>query len=197
MNLATYARRNLFRRRGRAILTVAAVTVAVLIFCLIRTVVYEWNGGAEEAASDRLATRHKISITMEFPKHYIDELRTVPDIKAATWAVWFGAKDPKERIPFFAGFAVDHETWFDVQDEMKVPADQLAEWKKTPNGAIIGDKLAKTFGVQVGSTLVITTDIYPGRRPGEVTKPDPYLGQELLATLAGGFCRGSVAERER
>jgi putative ABC transport system permease protein len=167
MNLATYARRNLFRRRGRAILTVAAVTVAVLIFCLIRTVVYEWNAGAEEASSDRLATRHKISITMEFPRHYIDELRTVPDIKAATWAVWFGAKDPKERIPFFAGFAVDHETWFDVQDEMQVPPDQLAEWKKTPNGAIIGDKLAKTFGVQVGSTLVITTDIYPGRRPGE------------------------------
>jgi putative ABC transport system permease protein len=167
MNLATYARRNLFRRRGRAILTITAVTVAVLIFCLIRTVVYEWNAGAEEAASDRLATRHKISITMEFPKHYIDELRTVPDIKAATWAVWFGAKDPKERIPFFAGFAVDHETWFDVQDEMKVPPDQLAEWKKTPNGAIIGDHLAKTFGVQVGSTLVITTDIYPGRRPGE------------------------------
>jgi hypothetical protein len=46
MNLATYARRNLFRRRGRAILTIIAVTVAVLIFCLIRTVVYEWNAGA-------------------------------------------------------------------------------------------------------------------------------------------------------
>ena len=167
MNLATYARRNLFRRRGRAILTITAVIFAVLIFCLIRTAVYEWNAAAEEASSDRLATRHKISITMEFPRHYIDELRTVPDIKAATWAVWFGAKDPRERVPFFAGFAVDHETWFDVQDEMKVPPDQLAEWKKTPNGAIMGDQLAKTFGVQVGSTLVITTDIYPGRRPGE------------------------------
>jgi putative ABC transport system permease protein len=167
MNLATYARRNLFRRRGRAILTITAVTIAVLIFCLIRTVVYEWNAGADEAEGDRLATRHKISITMEFPRHYIDELRSVPDVKAATWAVWFGAKDPKERVPFFAGFAVDHETWFDVQDEMKVPPDQLAEWKKTPNGAIIGDQLAKTFGVKVGSTLVITTDIYPGRRPGE------------------------------
>jgi putative ABC transport system permease protein len=171
MNLATYARRNLFRRRGRAILTVIAVTVAVLIFCLIRTVVYEWNAGADEAQGDRLATRHKISITMEFPKHYIDELRAIPDVKAATWAVWFGAKDPKERIPFFAGFAVDPESWFEVEDEMKVPPEQLAEWKKTPNGAIIGDQLARSLGVQIGSNLVIGTDIYPGRQPGD---PDTW-----------------------
>jgi putative ABC transport system permease protein len=167
MNIATYARRNLFRRRGRAIMTMTAVTIAVLIFCLIRTVVHEWNAGADAAASDRLATRHKVSIIMQFPKRYIDELRAVPEVKQATWAVWFGAKDPKERIPFFAGFAVDHETWFDVQDEMKVPPEQLAEWKQTPNGAIIGDLLAKTLGVKIGDTLVITTDIYPGRRPGE------------------------------
>jgi putative ABC transport system permease protein len=162
VNIATYATRNMFRRRGRTILTIAAVVVAVLIFSLIRTVVAAWNIAAEESATDRLATRHKISITMQLPRHYIATLREVPEVKAATWANWFGAKDPKERIPFFAGFAVDHETWFDVADEMQVPADQLAEWKKTPNGAILGDVLAKTFGVGIGDRLVVTSDIYPG-----------------------------------
>jgi putative ABC transport system permease protein len=162
MNLATYARRNMFRRRGRTILTIAAVTVAVLIFCLIRTAVVAWNAGAEAAATDRLATRHKVSITMQLPKHYIDEIRQLPDVKAATWANWFGAKDPKERIPFFAGFAVDPNTWFDVLDEMSVPADQLATWKQTPDGAILGDLLAKALDVHIGSRLVITSDIYPG-----------------------------------
>ncbi|MBC7975341.1 MAG: ABC transporter permease [Myxococcales bacterium] len=162
MNLATYARRNLFRRRGRTILTISAVVVAVLIFSLIRTAVVAWNAGADAAATDRLATRHKISITMQLPKRYIDELRQIPDVKDSTWANWFGAKDPKERIPFFAGFAVDHNTWFDVTDEMQVPADQLATWKQTPNGAILGDQLAKALEVQVGSKLVITSDIYPG-----------------------------------
>jgi putative ABC transport system permease protein len=162
MNIATYARRNLFRRRGRTIMTIIAVTISVLIFSVIRTVSAAWNLGAEEAASDRLATRHKISITMQVPRRYISELREVPEVKAATWANWFGAKDPKERIPFFAGFAVDHESWFDVMDEMLVPPDQLAEWKKTPNGAILGDVLARTFGVKVGDRLVVTSDIYPG-----------------------------------
>jgi putative ABC transport system permease protein len=168
MNLATYARANLFRRRGRAILTVIAVTVAVLIFCLIRTAVVAWNAGADEAATDRLSTRHKVSITMSLPRRYIEEIRQVPDVKAATWASWFGAKDPKERIPFFAGFAVDHESWFDVLDEMKVPADQLATWKQTPDGAILGDLLARNLGVKVGDRLVITSDIYPGDWPLKV-----------------------------
>jgi putative ABC transport system permease protein len=167
MNLATYARRNLFRRRGRTILTMVAVTIAVLIFCLIRTVIVEWHAGADEAATDRIVTVHKISFTMRLPRHYVEEVRSVPDVKAATWAVWFGAKDPKEKIPFFAGFAVDSDTWFDVQDEMKVPPEQLAEWKQTPNGAILGDVLAKALDVQVGSKLVIKTDIYPALVPGQ------------------------------
>jgi len=162
MNLATYARRNLFRRRGRTILTMAAVMICVLILCLLRTVVVAWNAGADAAATDRLATRHKVSITMQLPQRYIEELRQVPGVKAATWANWFGAKDPKERVPFFAGFAVDHNTWFDVQDEMLVPPDQLAAWKQTPNGAILGDVLAKTLAVKVGDRVVITSDIYPG-----------------------------------
>jgi putative ABC transport system permease protein len=162
MNIATYARRNLFRRRGRTILTIIAAALAVLIFCAIRTFIVSFTAGADQAQADVLAVRHKVSITMQLPKHYIDELREVPGVKAATWANWFAAKDPKERLPFFAGFAVDHNTWFDVQDDMQVSPEQLAAWKQTANGAILGDSLAKTFGVKVGDDVVITSDIYPG-----------------------------------
>jgi putative ABC transport system permease protein len=139
-----------------------AVAVAVLIFSTIRTVVAEWTAGADAAASDRLATRHKISITMQVPKRYVVDVRATPGVKAATWANWFGAKDPKERTPFFAGFAVDQDTWFDVMDEMKIDPAQLAEWKQTPNGAILGDQLAKTFNVKAGDRMIIASDIYPG-----------------------------------
>jgi len=161
VNLATYARRNLFRRRGRTILTVLAVAVAVLIFSAIRTVGVTFNASADDAMSDRLATRHKVSITMQLPRRYIDEVRGVPGVTQATAANWFGAKDPKERLPFFAGFAAD-DRWFDVFDDMKVDPAQLAEWKATPNGVILGDVLAKTFEVKPGDRLTITSDIYPG-----------------------------------
>lgn len=162
MNAATYAGRNLFRRKGRTILTVLVVMLVVLIFCLIRTVDWAFKVGAEDAMQDRLATRHKVSITMQLPKRYIDDVRAVPGVTKATWANWFAAKDPKERVQFFAGFAADHESWFDVYDDMKVDPAQLADWKATPNGVIIGDRLAATFEVKVGDRLTITSDIYPG-----------------------------------
>lgn len=162
MNLATYARRNLFRRRGRTILTMVAIALAVLIFSIIRTIVFEYNAGAAEAAQDRLAIRHRVSITMWLPYKYVEEVRATPGVKAATWANWFGAKDPKERIPFFAGFAADQNTWFEVMDEMKIDPAQLDEWKKTPNGAILGDLLAKTLDVKIGDDVTIISDIYPG-----------------------------------
>jgi putative ABC transport system permease protein len=47
-------------------------------------------------------------------------------------------------------------------DEMKVDPAQLAEWKQTRDGAIIGDRLAKTFGVKIGDKLVVDSNIYPG-----------------------------------
>jgi putative ABC transport system permease protein len=165
VNSTTYARRNLFRRRGRTILTLITIAVAGLIFNAIRTVDYAWKVGVNEAAKDRLATRHKVSITMQLPKRYIDDIRDpakVPGIKAATWANWFGAKDPRGRAQFFAGIAADHLTWFDVMDEMKVEPAALEEWKRTNNGAILGDLLAKTLEVKVGDDLTITSDIYPG-----------------------------------
>jgi len=162
MNIATYSRRNLFRRRGRAILTIIVVALAVFIFCAIRAFVAAFNAGADQAQADRLATRHKVSITMNLPKHYIEQLREVPGVKSATWANWFGAKDPRERVPFFAGFAVDQDSYFEVQDDIKITPEELTTWKQTANGAILGDRLAQAFGVKVGDRLVINSDIYPG-----------------------------------
>ena len=162
MYIATYARKNMFRRKGRTILTMSAIAVTVLIFSILRTVVFEWKRGADSAAQDRLAVRDKVSITFPLPRTYIDTVRQVKGVKAATWANWFGAKDPKERTPFFAGFAVDSDTWFDVMDDMKLEPAQLAAFKQDRNCAILGDLLAKTFDVSVGQNVTIQSDIFPG-----------------------------------
>ena len=43
MNLLTYAHRNIFRRRGRTILTIVGVALTILIFSGMRTVVAAWE----------------------------------------------------------------------------------------------------------------------------------------------------------
>jgi putative ABC transport system permease protein len=99
---------------------------------------------------------------MQLPKRYIDDVRATPGVEAATWANWFAAKDPKQRTQFFAGFAADHQSWFNVMNDMKVDQAALDAWNTTPNGAILGDVLAKTLEVEVGGKVTINSDIYPG-----------------------------------
>ena len=162
MNMATYARRNLFRRRGRTILTMIAIAVTVLIFCLIRTALVGWGAAADDASQDRLVSRHKVSFTMQLPLKYIDEVRSVEGVTGATYMNWFGAKDPLKRVPFFAGFAADKDSFFEITKEMAVDPKELADWKATKNGVIIGDVLAEKLETSVGQIVRIESDIYPG-----------------------------------
>src|ERR1041385_6158794 len=101
------AARNLKRSWFRTIFTVAGAAVALIAFLMIRTILWSWNTAAEYAATDRLATRHKVSFIMQLPHRYIDDVRSVPGVKAATWANWFGARVPTKPDEFFANLAVD------------------------------------------------------------------------------------------
>jgi putative ABC transport system permease protein len=162
MNLGTLALRNVRRNRLRTFLTVMGVAVAILSFVLLRTVLDAWNTGAEHAAQDRLATWHKVTFVMPLPKRYFEDVRQVPGVKKATYLNWFGAKHPTRDREFFANMAVDHETFFDVYDDMLVDPAQLAAWKADRQGAIIGASLAKQFGWKVGDEITLTGTIYSG-----------------------------------
>jgi putative ABC transport system permease protein len=162
VTLTGLAVRNLARNKFRVVLTVAGVAVAILAFLLLRTVTWAWTNAADWAAKDRVVTRHKVTFVMSLPKHYVEEVRQSPHVKLATWANWFGGKDPKHDREFFSALGADPATYFDVYDEMNVPKDQLETWKHDRQGAIVGDVLAKKLGWKVGDKVILQSGIYPG-----------------------------------
>jgi putative ABC transport system permease protein len=162
VNFGVLAARNLTRNKLRVGLTVGGVAIAVVAFLLLRTVVWAWNAAAEASAKDRLATRHKISIILNLPKRYADDIRAIPGVKVATWMTWFGAKDPKDEQNFFANMAVDEKTFLDVYTDADVPKDQVEAWKADPQGALIGSMLAKKMGLKLGDKVTLAGTIYPG-----------------------------------
>ena len=125
MTLTGLAVRNLARNKFRVGLTVLAVAIAIVAFLLLRTVTWAWVAGPESAPKDRVVTRHKITLAMALPKRYVADVRGAPHIRAATWANWFGGKDPQHDTEVFATLAVDPATYFAVYDEMQVSPDQL------------------------------------------------------------------------
>lgn len=162
MNLVTVAAKNIGRNKGRTFLTVLGASVAIITFVLLRTVLGAWYVGIEAAAKDRIGTRHKVSFILQLPRKYIDDIRGVPGVKAASFANWFGGKDPKNPNEFFATLAVEPKTFFDVYDEMVVDPAVKQKWIENRKGAILGDVLAKKLGVKPGDRVTIDGTIYPG-----------------------------------
>ena len=162
IGLFKIAARNLTRNWLRTILTVLGAAVALVAFVMLRTVLSSWEVGAEYASKDRLGTRHKVTFVMQLPKRYIDDIRGVPGVKDATWANWFGAKDPRKPDEFFANMAVDAPTFLTVMDELVLSEEDKARWLSDKRGAIVGDLLAKKLGLKVGDKFTLQGSIYPG-----------------------------------
>ncbi len=160
MTLTSLAARNIFRNKFRTVLTVLGVAVAILTFILLRTVLNAWGRGAEFAAKDRIVTRNKVTFVIPLPKRYIDEVRRAPGVKQATWANWFGGKDPKHDREFFATLAIDTKSYFDVFDELSLPPDQKAAFLADRRSAIVGDMLAKKLGYKIGDKVTLESGIF-------------------------------------
>lgn len=162
MNLITVAAKNVGRNKGRSFLTVAGAAIAIVAFILFRTVIAAWYVGIDAAAKDRIATRHKVSIILPLPKKYMDEIRQVPGVKAASFANWFGGKEPNQPREMFASMAVESKTFFEVFDEMKVDPAVHQQWLENRKGAIVGDVIARKMGWKPGDRVTLQGSIYPG-----------------------------------
>ncbi len=162
MGLLRISARNLTRNWLRTILTVLGSAVALIAFVMLRTVLSAWEVGIDYAAKDRLGTRHKVSFIQPLPKKYIDDVRGVPGVKQATWANWFGGKDPNKPDEFFATIAVDAPSFLPVMDELVLGEPERAAWMADKRGAIIGDVLAKKLGLKVGDKYTLQGSIFPG-----------------------------------
>jgi putative ABC transport system permease protein len=162
MQLLKISARNLSRNKFRTLFTILGAAIAILAFTMLQTVLTAWNAAAEHSAKDRIATRHKVSFVIALPKRYIDTIRGTEGVSAATWANWFGAKDPNNPDSFFATLAVDSKTFLEVYDEISVPEDQQKAWLEDRKGAVVGDVLAKQLKVKVGDKITLSGTIYPG-----------------------------------
>lgn len=165
MTLVGIAARNVLRSKTRAFMTMAAVAVTLFVFVLLRTVQTAWTAGADAAAKDRIATRHKVSIVLPLPMSYIEKIRAEKDrlgITDTTWANWFGGVLPGKPQEFFATIAVDPESFLRVFDEIEVTPEARQSWLENRRGALVGDALAGKLGWKVGDKVVLAGTIFPG-----------------------------------
>lgn len=153
--------RNAFRHKLRTYLTILGITVAILAFGLLRTVVDAWYAGVEASAADRLIARNSISIIFSLPISYKDKIRSVEGVEEVAAGNWFAGIYISEKN-FFANFAVEPKTFLDVYPEYVLTPDEKTAVLKDRKAAVIGVKLAERFGWKVGDPVTLRGTIFPG-----------------------------------
>lgn len=153
--------RNALQHRLRTGLTVLGMVVAILAFGLLRTVVNAWYAGAEASSATRLVTRNAISLVFPLPITYQGKIRRIPGVKAISHANWFGGIYISEKN-FFPQFAVDARTYFNLYPEYVIAPDQMRAFLLDRKGAVVGRRLAETYGFKIGDTVPLRGTIFPG-----------------------------------
>ena len=154
--------KNALRHKLRTLLTIFGISIAVIAFGLLRTVVTIWDSSVDATMANRLITRQAVSFIFPLPYSYKEKIEKVPGVNKVTFANWFQGVY-KDKNNFFARLAVDPETMFDVYPEYIISPEELAAFKKERNACVIGADIAQQHKLKLGDQMVLEGDIYPGR----------------------------------
>lgn len=153
--------KNAFRHTLRSFLTILGITVALLAFGLLRTVMDAWYIGVNASSATRLVTRNAISMVVPLPLAYRERIRAVQGVTRVSYGNWFGGVYIDEKN-FFANFVVDPESYLALYPEILIDPAQKTAFLRDRKSAAVGRKLAERFNWKLGDTVTLKGTIYPG-----------------------------------
>ena len=164
MKYLPYIIRHLRKTWIRTGSTVLGMALCIFLICVLQTVVAGISDALSGAATDRLVTRHRVSLVFPLPQSYLARIQSIPGVKRVARSNWFGGM-PGSGKPdfknFFPNFAIDAEPYFAMHPEIVVPPDQMRTFMDDRRGAVIGQELVEKFGWKLGSTFQLTSIIPP------------------------------------
>ncbi len=153
--------RNALRHKLRTFLTILGITIAILAFGILRTLVNAWYAGVEASSSTRLITRNSISLVFFLPISYKDKISQIPGVENVSYAVWFNGTYISEKN-FIPNFAIEPKTFLELYPEYVLPEDQKSTFLRDRRAAIAGQKVAERFKWEIGDIIPLKGTIFPG-----------------------------------
>ena len=161
MNIIKLITKNAFRHRLRTFLTIIGVSVAILAFGLLRTVISAWYAGVEASSASRLVTRNSISLIFPLPLSYKEKIRQVENVRNVSFGTWFGGIYIDEKH-FFANYAVEPRGYLQLYPEIIIPPDQKKAFFQDRKAAVAGRILIEKYGWKIGDIITLKGTIFPG-----------------------------------
>jgi putative ABC transport system permease protein len=174
MKFLPYILKHLRKNWIRTLSTVLAMALCIFLIGTLQTLLQAFYGGLDNASTERLVTRNRVSLVFNLPLSYEARIAAVPGVKRVARTNWFGGGIPTpsgapDMRNFFPNFAVDAEPYLAMYPEYGLTAEEKAAFIGDMRGAIVGPELAEKFGWKVGSVFQLESTIPPYRvgRPFE------------------------------
>ncbi len=161
MNIIKLITKNAFRHKLRTFLTILGVSIAILAFGLLRTVISAWYAGVEASSASRLVTRNSISLIFPLPLSYKDKIRQIEGVKLVSFGNWFGGIYIDEKN-FFANYAVEPKSYLELYPEIVIPQEQKKTFFQDRKAAVAGRILIEKYGWKIGDIITLKGTIFPG-----------------------------------
>lgn len=153
--------KNALRNKLRTLLTVLGIAVAILSFGLLRTIINAWYAGVEASSQTRLVTRNAVSLVFPLPLAYRAKIEKVPGVTGLSYGQWFGGTYIDNRN-FFPQFAVEPEGYMELYPEYILSKEEKEDFLRERNSCVVGAKLARKYGWELGDSFRLTGTIFPG-----------------------------------
>jgi len=161
MKFAKLIRRNLFRNKLRAVLTMLLLAVIFFFVATLLAILdnFENFSNAGEGAN-RLVVQSAISLANLLPYAHEQKIRAIPGVVDTAKLQWIGAYY-KEKSNFFANFAIDVDKFPTVFDDYKITPQDYAAFQADRRGALVGTELMKRFKWKIGDRITLKRQIFP------------------------------------
>jgi putative ABC transport system permease protein len=152
--------RNLLRNKLRSLLTAVAIMLAIALVCFLRTMPAGLDYFLDNIARNtRISIHNKAGLVYPLPYAYLQKVRAMPGVVAATSWSWFGGMvDPNDGVQF-PNFTVDPETVAEVYEDYGIAPAQLADFQRYRDAAIVGRSTLQRMGWRIGDQVSLTSPL--------------------------------------
>jgi putative ABC transport system permease protein len=156
--------KNVFRKKLRTMLTASSIVLVlvliVILTSLLRAMQADPSGGR---GANRLVVQHATGLGNFLPLSQRQRIEQIPGVTAVSPELWFGGvyKDDKPEN-WIGQLSTDPDIYFDkIFDDAKIDPAVNEEWKKTRNGFVAGESIAKKFGWRKGDHIILKGTYIP------------------------------------
>src|SRR3954468_5233043 len=173
MKYLPYILKHLRKNWLRTASTILAMALCIFLISALQTLLHAFYGGLDNASTERLVTRNRVSLVFPLPVAYEPRLASVPGVKRVAKSNWFqGVRGANgDMKDFFPNFAVEAEPYLAMYPEFGLTEAEKQAFFREARGCIVGPDLAEKYGWKVGSTVQLESTIPPYR----IGKPFEFI----------------------